>query len=144
MCTTNYLRRLTELSDGLMKLYIQKLAIVGNFKDNSLKDGDSESNDIAFGGVTVCSQYIRPLIEELFRKLLMIASEQKWDDYSELLQLFRKAVVDLPGLKPTQMDSETKEMYKKAITTLDESEEEIAKDDKNVLITCKNLLYKAD
>lgn len=144
MCTTNYLRRLTELSDGLMKLYIQKLAIVGNFKDNSLKDGDSESNDIAFGGVTVCSQYIRPLIEELFRKLLMIASEQKWDDYSELLQLFRKAVVDLPGLKPTQMDSETKEMYKKVITTLDESEEEIAKDDKNVLITCKNLLYKAD
>ncbi len=144
MCTTDYLRRLTELSDGLMKLYIQKLAFVGNFKDNSLKDGDSESNDIAFGGVTVCSQYIRPLIEELFRKLLMIASEQKWDDYSELLQLFRKAVVDLPGLKPTQMDSETKEMYKKVITTLDESEEEIAKDDKNVLITCKNLLYKAD
>lgn len=144
MCTTDYLRRLTELSDGLMKLYIQKLAIIGNFKDNSLKDGDSESNDIAFGGVTVCSQYIRPLIEELFRKLLMIASEQKWNDYSELLQLFRKAVVDLPGLKPTQMDSETKEMYKKVITTLDESEEEIAKDDKNVLITCKNLLYKAD
>ena len=144
MCTTEYLRRLTELSDGLMKLYIQKLAFVGNFKDNSLKDGDSESNDIAFGGVAVCSQYITPLIEELFRKLLMIASEQKWDDYSDLLQLFRKAVVDLPGLKPSKMDSETKEMYKKVITTLDESEEEIAKDDKNVLITCKNLLYKAD
>ena len=33
MCTTEYLRRLTELSDGLMKLYIQKLAFVGNFKD---------------------------------------------------------------------------------------------------------------
>lgn len=144
MCTTDYLRRLTELSDGLMKLYIQKLAIVGNFKDNSMKDGDTESNDIAFGGVVVCSQYIRLLIEELFRKLLMIASEQKWDDYSELLQLFRKAVVDYPGLKPSKMDSETKEMYKKVITTLDESEEEIAKDDKNVLITCKNLLYKAD
>ena len=54
MCTTEYLRRLTELSDGLMKLYIQKLAFVGNFKDNSLKDGDSESNDIAFGGVALC------------------------------------------------------------------------------------------
>lgn len=144
MCTTDYLRRLTDLSDGLMKLYIQKLAIVGNFKDNSMKDGDTESNDIAFGRVAVCSQNIRLLIEELFRKLLMIASEQKWDDYSELLQLFRKAVVDYPGLKPSKMDSETKEMYKKVITTLDESEEEIAKDDKNVLITCKNLLYKAD
>lgn len=144
MCTTDYLRRLTELSDGLMMLYIQKLAIVGNFKDNSMKDGNTESNDIAFGGVAVCSQNIRLLIEELFRKLLMIASEQKWDDYSELLQLFRKAVVDFPGLKPSKMDSETKEMYKKVVTTLDESEEEIAKDDKNVLITFKNLLYKAD
>ena len=144
MCTTEYLRRLTELSDGLMKLYIQKLAFVGNFKDNSLKDGNSESNDIALGGVTVCSKDLRLLIEELVRKLLMIGSEQKWDDYSDLLQLFRKAVVDFPGLKPTKMDSETKEMYKTVITTLDESKEEIAKDDKNVLITCKNLLYKAD
>ena len=74
----------------------------------------------------------------------MIASEHKWDDYSELLQLFRKAVVDCRSLKPTKMDSDTKEMYKKVIKTLDESEEEIAKDDKNILITCKNLLYKAD
>jgi len=144
MCTTDYLRRLTELSDGLMNLYIQKLAIVGNFKDNSLKNGDFESNDTAFSGETVCSQDIRLLLEELFRKLLMIASEQKWDDYSELLQLFRKAVVDFPGLKPTKMDTETKSMYETVITTLDESEEEIAKDDKNVLITCKKLLYKAD
>ena len=79
MCTTDYLRRLTELSDGLMKLYIQKLAIVGNFKDNSLKDGDSESNDIAFGGVSACSQDIRLLIEELFRKLLMINSSLKFE-----------------------------------------------------------------
>ena len=38
MCTTDYLRRLTELSEGLMTIYIKKLSILGQF--NKKENGD--------------------------------------------------------------------------------------------------------
>lgn len=144
MCTVDYLHRLAELSDGLMTLYMQKLAILGEFKEIATNKDNTESNEIASSEDFACPKNIMDLLGDLFRKLLTIAVEQKWNDYADLLDAFKKAVEDIPGLKPIKMDADTKKMYEAVVLLLEKSKEAVAIDDKNSLISCKNLIYKAD
>lgn len=142
MCTTDYLRRLTELSEGLMTIYIKKLSLLGQFckKEN----GDTESSESASCEGMLCPHDLKLLLDDLFRKLLVIATDCKWKEYADLLDAFKKAIIDIPGLKTSKMDSDTKKSYDSVIGLLEESKEGIALDNKNNLISCRNLLYKAD
>lgn len=142
MCTTDYLRRLTELSEGLMTVYIKKLSILGQFSKK--ENGDAESSESASSEGMLCPKDLKLLLDDLFRKLLVIATDCKWKDYAELLDAFKKAIIDIPGLKTSKMDSDTKKSYDSVIGLLEESKEGMALDDKNTLILCRNLLYKAD
>lgn len=142
MCTTDYLRRLTELSEGLMTIYIKKLSLLGQF--GKTENDKSESSESASSENMLCPQELSLLLDDLFRKLLVIASDCKWKDYADLLDAFKKAIIDIPGLKTAKMDSDTRKSYDSVISLLENSKEEIAKDDKSTLISCRNLLYKAD
>ena len=142
MCTTDYLRRLTELSEGLMTIYIKKLSLLGQF--GKKENGDTESSESASCEGMLCPYDLKLLLDDLFRKLLVIATDCKWKEYADLLDAFKKAIIDIPGLKTSKMDSDTKKSYDAVIGLLDESKEGIALDNKNNLISCRNLLYKAD
>lgn len=142
MCTTDYLRRLTELSEGLMTIYIKKLSLLGQF--GKKENGDTESSESASCEGMLCPHDLKLLLDDLFRKLLVIATDGKWKDYADLLDAFKKAIIDIPGLKTSKMDSDTKKSYDSVIGLLEKSKEGIALDNKNNLISCRNLLYKAD
>lgn len=63
----------------------------------------------------LCPYDLKLLLDDLFRKLLVIATDCKWKEYADLLDAFKKAIIDIPGLKTSKMDSDTKKSYDSVI-----------------------------
>lgn len=144
MCSKDYLRRLAGIVSAIVSLYTSKLNAIGKLnkmKSTSNQDVDEYNCAQMYSGII--SDADKVLIYDVFRKILLIGLEKNWDDYNELLVSYLKGITGYPGLISTMMDPDTEKMYSTVMELLDKSQSPIAQDDRNTLISCRNILYKS-